>query len=78
MAIPVMVCSTVAEVAIIFKSWYKEHLCDVPVYPVSGFVLWVLSGSEDSYPYRGYIVEDLEYLAVTTSTCKTVTALAFI
>ncbi len=67
-----------SQVTIIFESWYKEHLPDVPLRPVSGLALWGLSESDVSYPYRGYIVVDLEYPAEVTGTCQSVTVLALI
>ncbi|KAK2904105.1 hypothetical protein Q8A73_010762 [Channa argus] len=67
-----------SQVTIIFESWYQKHLCDVPVHPVAGLALWGLSESEDSYPYRGYVVVDLEYPAKVTGSCKTITVLALI
>lgn len=67
-----------SQVTIIFESWYQQHLCDVPVHPVSGLALWGLSESKASYPYRGYVVVDLEYPEEVTGASKMVTVLALI
>lgn len=67
-----------SQVTIIFEPWYLKHLPDVPLQPVSGLNLWGLSESDASYPYRGYIVVDLEYPAEVAGTCQTVTVLALI
>lgn len=67
-----------SQVTIIFESWYKEHLADVPVHPVSGLAIWGLSVSNSSYPYRGYSLVDLEYPADVTGISEVVTVLALI
>ncbi|XP_028983670.1 uncharacterized protein LOC114842218 [Betta splendens] len=67
-----------SQVTIIFESWYQKHLSDVKLHPVAGLALWGLSESEESYPYRGYVVVDLEYPPEITGTCRTVTVLALI
>ncbi|XP_029968702.1 uncharacterized protein LOC115403829 [Salarias fasciatus] len=67
-----------SQVTIIFESWYKEHLSDLPVHPVSGLAIWGLSESNSSYPYRGYSLVDLEYPADVTGISETVTVLALI
>ena len=67
-----------SQVTIIFEPWYQKHLPDVPIQPVSGLSLWGLSESGVSYPYRGYVVVDLEYPAEVVGTSQTVTVLALI
>lgn len=67
-----------SQVTIIFEPWYQKHLLDVPIQPVSGLSLWGLSESGVSYPYRGYVVVDLEYPAEVLGTSQTVTVLALI
>ncbi|KAI5094535.1 hypothetical protein C0J45_16259, partial [Silurus meridionalis] len=49
-----------------------------PIQPVSGLSLWGLSESSTSYPYRGYVVVDLEYPAEVLGTSQVVTLLALI
>ncbi|KAK0138739.1 hypothetical protein N1851_024723 [Merluccius polli] len=67
-----------SQVTIIFESWYQTYLSDVPIRPVSGLALWGLSESEGSYPYRGYVVVDVEYPAKVAGADQTVTILALI
>ena len=67
-----------SQVTIIFECWYQQHLSDVPIFPVSGLNLWGLSDSKSSYPYRGYVVVDVEYPAELVGSCKTVSVLALI
>ncbi len=67
-----------SQVTIIFESWYQTYLSDVPIRPVSGLALWGLSESEISYPYRGYVVVDIEYPAKVAGADQTVTVLALI
>ncbi|KAK0135440.1 Paraneoplastic antigen Ma3 [Merluccius polli] len=67
-----------SQVTIIFEPWYQKYLSDIPIQPVSGLALWGLSESSVSYPYRGYIVVDLEYPAEILGTTQTVTVLALI
>ncbi|KAI3370531.1 hypothetical protein L3Q82_025288 [Scortum barcoo] len=67
-----------SQVTIIFESWYHTYLPDVPIHPVSGLALWGLSESEISYPYRGYVVVDIEYPVSVAGTRQTVTVLALI
>ncbi|KAJ8348558.1 hypothetical protein SKAU_G00271470 [Synaphobranchus kaupii] len=67
-----------SQVTIIFESWYETHLSDVPIRPVSGLALWGLSESDLSYPYRGFVVIDLEYPAKVAGADKIVTVLALI
>ncbi|KAL6481950.1 hypothetical protein MHYP_G00100300 [Metynnis hypsauchen] len=47
------------KVTIIFEKWFSEHLSHIPIQPVSGLAIWGLS--EASYPYKGYVVVDLQF-----------------
>lgn len=67
-----------SQVTIIFEPWYLKHLSDVPIQPVSGLSLWGLSETGISYPYRGYVVVDIEYPAEVLGISQTVTVLALI
>uniref|UniRef100_A0A8P4G264 Paraneoplastic antigen Ma-like C-terminal domain-containing protein n=1 Tax=Dicentrarchus labrax TaxID=13489 RepID=A0A8P4G264_DICLA len=67
-----------SQVTIIFDSWYQTFLPDVPIHPVSGLALWGLSESDISYPYRGYVVVDMEYPAKVAGADQTVAILALI
>ncbi|KAK7889282.1 hypothetical protein WMY93_024842 [Mugilogobius chulae] len=67
-----------SQVTIIFESWYQANLSSVPVHPVTGLDLWGLSESNVSYPYRGYVVVDVEYPAEVTGTNHIVAVLALI
>lgn len=67
-----------SQVTILFESWYKEHLSSVPIHPVAGLNLWGLSDSQASYPYRGYVIVDVEYPAEIVGSCRTVSVLALI
>lgn len=67
-----------SQVTIIFEPWYQKHLADVPIQPVSGLSLWGLSTTGVSYPYRGYVIVDLEYPAEVFGISQTVTVLALI
>lgn len=48
-----------SRVNIIFQSWYKQYLSDVPIHPVSRLDIWGLS--DCSYPYLGYVVVKIEF-----------------
>lgn len=48
-----------SRVSIIFESWYKQYLSNVPIHPVSRLDIWGLSDS--SYPYLGYAVVDVDF-----------------
>lgn len=63
---------------IIFEPWYQKYLSNIPIQPVAGLSLWGLSESGASYPYRGYVVVDVEYPAEVLGTSQTVTVLALI
>lgn len=49
-----------SQVAIVFDSWYTEHLFHVPLRPISGLNLWGLIEEDSSYPYWSYIQIALE------------------
>ncbi|XP_052469911.1 uncharacterized protein LOC128026690 [Carassius gibelio] len=65
-----------SQVTIIFEAWYKQHLSDVPIHPVTGLAIWGLS--ESSYPYLGYVMVDVEFPAKITGTHETLSVLALI
>ena len=65
-----------SRVSIIFESWYKEHLSDVPIHPVSRLDIWGLSDS--SYPYLGYAVVDIEFPKKVAGAPTTISVLALI
>lgn len=67
-----------SQVTIIFESWYQTYLSDVPIHPVSGLALWGLSESDSIYPYRGYVVVDVEYPAKVTCADQSVAVLTLI
>lgn len=71
-----------SQVTIIFEPClsclYQKYLSDVPIQPVSGLSLWGLNESGASYPYRGYVVVDVEYPAEVLGTSQTVTVLVLI
>ncbi|XP_063784361.1 uncharacterized protein LOC134933234 [Pseudophryne corroboree] len=48
-----------SQVSIVFESWYREHLPDVPIHPLSGLTVWGLS--EQKYPYLGYIITQITF-----------------
>lgn len=45
---------------------------------MSGLALWGLSESDISYPYRGYVVVDIEYPATVACVAQPVAVLALI
>ncbi|KAK0141196.1 hypothetical protein N1851_021789 [Merluccius polli] len=61
-----------SQVTIVSDHWYQKYLLDIPIQPVSGLSLWGLSESGASYPYRGYVVVDLEYPAEVLGTTQTI------
>ncbi|KAK0152400.1 hypothetical protein N1851_006083 [Merluccius polli] len=65
-----------SQVTIIFEAWYKRHLYDVPIKPVSGLAIWGLS--DTSYPYLGYVVVEMEFPAKVTGSKETLSVLALI
>ncbi|XP_049321873.1 uncharacterized protein LOC125782292 [Astyanax mexicanus] len=67
-----------SQVTIVFESWYSQHLAHKPLHPLSGLFIWGLSGSDDSYPYRGYIQVDLELPKNMSSIKGPITVLALV
>ena len=65
-----------SQVTIIFEEWYKRHLSDVPIHPVSGLAIWGLS--ETSYPYLGYVVVEVEFSESVTGSKESLSVLALI
>lgn len=67
-----------SQVTIIFEQWYSKHLADVPIFPVEGLDIWGLSEVGSTYPYRGYVVVDMEFPKKVVGTPATITVLALI
>lgn len=65
-----------SQVTIIFEEWYKLHLSNVHIHPVSGLAIWGLS--DTSYPYLGYVVVDLEFPESVTGSKESLSVLALI
>lgn len=65
-----------SQITIIFETWYKHHLPDVPIQPVSGLAIWGLS--DTSYPYLGYVVVEMEFPEKVTGAKETLSVLALI
>lgn len=65
-----------SNVTIIFESWYNKHLPDVPIKPLSGLGLWGLSDVE--FPYKGYVVVEMEFTEEITGVSGRVEVLALI
>lgn len=65
-----------SNVTIIFESWYHQHLPDVPIKPLSGLGLWGLADAE--YPYKGYVVVEMEFAEEITGVSGQVEVLALI
>ena len=65
-----------SQVTIIFETWYRQHMSDVPIHPVSGLAIWGLS--ETSYPYLGYVVVDMEFPESVTGSPESISVLALI
>lgn len=65
-----------SQVTIIFEKWYQEHLSHIPIQPVSGLAIWGLS--DESYPYQGYIVVDVQFPKELTGTLETLSVLALV
>lgn len=65
-----------SRVSIIFESWYQRYLSDIPIHPVSRLNIWGLSDS--SYPYRGYVVVDIEFPKKVVGAPTTMSVLALI
>ncbi|KAL6459408.1 hypothetical protein MHYP_G00328800 [Metynnis hypsauchen] len=67
-----------SQVTIIFDSWYNRHLTHLPLHPLSGLAIWGLSGSDDSYPYRGYIQVELKLPKNMACSTEPITVLALV
>ncbi|KAL7831312.1 hypothetical protein SRHO_G00308150 [Serrasalmus rhombeus] len=67
-----------SQVTIVFESWYTQHLAHKPLHPLSGLSIWGLSGSEESYPYRGYIQVELELPKNVSGTKGPITILTLV
>ncbi|XP_077388164.1 retrovirus-related Pol polyprotein from transposon 412 [Festucalex cinctus] len=65
-----------STVTIIFENWYKENIPNVPIHPISTLAIWGLSA--DSYPYRGYVVVEMEFPEEATGVKGPITVLALI
>ncbi|KAL6463768.1 hypothetical protein MHYP_G00281590 [Metynnis hypsauchen] len=69
-----------SQVTIVFESWYlaSKHLAHIPLHPLSGLAIWGLSGSDESYPYRGYIQVEVELPKNVSSTPGPIVVLALV
>lgn len=65
-----------SQATIIFEDWYNKHLNNVPIQPVSGLVIWGLS--DTSYPYKGYVLVNMEFPAEVTGAPEVISVLALI
>lgn len=65
-----------SQVTIIFEDWYKQHLSDVPILPVSGLAIWGLS--DTSYPYLGYILVEIEFPECVAGAKESLSVLALV
>ena len=65
-----------SNVTIIFESWYNKHLPGVPIKPLSCLGLWGLADTE--YPYKGYVVVEMEFTEEITGVSGRVEVLALI
>ncbi|KAL6478149.1 hypothetical protein MHYP_G00139840 [Metynnis hypsauchen] len=54
------------------------HLAHIPLHPLSGLAIWGLSGSDESYPYRGYIQVEVEFPKNVSSTPGPMAVLALV
>lgn len=63
-------------VSIIFQSWYKKHLSNIPIHLVNKLDIWGLSAS--SYLYLGYVVMDMEFVKEVVVAPTTMSVLALI
>ena len=59
-----------SQVTIIFDTWQKRYLPNVPIHPLTGLSIWGLSSS--SYPYQGYVVVDVEFPARLTGVSESI------
>ncbi|XP_062372262.1 retrovirus-related Pol polyprotein from transposon 412 isoform X1 [Sardina pilchardus] len=65
-----------SQVTIIFEKWYEKHLSCVPIQPVTGLAIWGLS--DTSYPYKGYVVVDMQFPKELVGKTETLSVLALI
>lgn len=65
-----------SNVTIIFESWYEKYLSHVAIQPISRLAIWGLAESE--YPYKGYVVVEMEFPEEMSGVKGSVTVLAFI
>ncbi|KAL0157149.1 hypothetical protein M9458_048395, partial [Cirrhinus mrigala] len=65
-----------SQVTIVFEKWYLAYLPQVPLQSIDGLAIWGLSSS--SYPYRGYIVVNMEFPSALMGTAETITVLALV
>lgn len=65
-----------SNVTILFEGWYEKHLSHVPIHPISQLAIWGLADSE--YPYRGYVVTEMEFPEDMSGVKGPVTVLALI
>ncbi|XP_049329329.1 uncharacterized protein LOC111193656 [Astyanax mexicanus] len=65
-----------SQVTIIFEEWHQKHLIDVPIQPVSGLAVWGLS--ESSYPYKGYVVVNVQFPKELVGVQETISVLALV
>lgn len=49
-----------SNVSIVFEDYYNKHLSHLPLHPISSLELWGLS--QASYPYKGYIAAEIQFL----------------
>ncbi|KAI4891403.1 hypothetical protein NFI96_026094, partial [Prochilodus magdalenae] len=65
-----------SQVTIIFEEWHQKHLTDVPIQPVSGLAVWDLS--ESSYPYKRYVVVNVQLPKELVGVQETISVLALV
>lgn len=65
-----------SQVTIVFEKWYLRHLPQVPLNHFDGLAIWGLSSS--SYPYRGYIVVDMEFPQALMGSSEIISVLALV
>ena len=49
-----------SNVSIVFEDYYNKHLSHLPLHSISSLELWGLS--QVSYPYKGYIAAEIQFL----------------
>lgn len=65
-----------SNVTIIFEDWFNRHLAEVPIKPLSGLGLWGLADTE--YPYKGYVIVEMEFTEEITGVSGCIEVLALI